>query len=269
MLLFCRVSIAKWNCRSLSVLVYHATTFETMKLPTGLQGKLPAMESLVIFASQNAVSIWESSTSDSFPGWDHTIPSGYELVSSRYFQSNTISIVVLTIAWLLAGLQYRGLYDSKFMDIKWSFQEIIDLTNQQFINMANIVLLSSFVLLASLHKVYPIEEVTLHFIAMYTFIVGFRTVYFVYRWNQEAKWYWCMYVVNGNMLMERVNGICGVSWRHDRTIGHWVHIHGSTIASKWLITNYPMVSNEHLRIQSKRPDFRLYIHASPRFFNFS
>ena len=137
------------------------------------------MESLVIFASQNALTIWESSSSSSFPGWDHQLPTSYELVTSPYFQSDAIGTIALTVSWLLVGLQYRGLYDSPVSDIRWSFQEIVDLTNQQFINMANIVLLSSFVLLASLHKIYPIEEVTLHFAVMYTFIMGFRIAYFV------------------------------------------------------------------------------------------
>ena len=152
-----------------------------MKLPQGLHGKLPAMESLVIFASQNAVTIWESSTSSSFPGWDAKIPTEYELIISPYFQSNILGAIALTVVWLFVGLQYRGLYDSTVISTKLSFQETVDLTNQQFINTANIILLSSFVLFASLHKTYPIEDVTLHFIVMYAFILGFRLLYFVSR----------------------------------------------------------------------------------------
>ena len=153
-----------------------------MKLPpVATTVALPALESLVIFASQNAVATWESSTSTSFAGWNAPVPTSDELITSPYFEGTITSTVALTLVWLIVGWQYKGLYDSTFVNTKWSLQTTIDLTNQQFINMANIVLLSSFLLLASLHKIYPIEEVTLHFLAMYAFIVGFRLVYFVSR----------------------------------------------------------------------------------------
>ena len=115
---------------------------------------LSVLDTFSIIASQNATS------SSTFPGWDSPIPSFQELCThSTIFENDVILAFVLVSSWLFVGARY-GLYNRDRIYFE-DWPSILDITNQQFVIMTNIVIVSSLIYVYLVHQLFPVAQITL------------------------------------------------------------------------------------------------------------
>ena len=121
---------------------------------------LSVLDTFSIIASQNAMAIYETTSSSTFPGWNSPIPSFQELCThSTIFENDVILTFVLVSSWLFVGARY-GLYNRDRIYFE-DWPSILDITNQQFVIMTNIVIVSSLIYVYLVHQLFPVAQITL------------------------------------------------------------------------------------------------------------